>query len=84
MGYNETREYLGLKVKIIESSDESQRGLTGIVYNETKNTFQIKTKKGLKRVTKKGKIFMFNDEFVVEGDNINYRPEDRIKICWGI
>jgi len=84
MGQNETREYLGLKVDIVESSDDSQRGISGVIYNETKNTFVIKTKSGLKKIAKKGKIFMFNNEFYVNGDKINYRPEDRIKACWGI
>ena len=86
MGRPEVIEYLGLDIEIIESGDESQRGLKGKVYNETKNTFVIKTKNGLKRVGKKGKKFMFVNEkekIYVDGDKINYRPEERIKACWG-
>jgi len=86
MGHPEVMEYLGLDIEIIESGDESQRGLKGKVYNETKNTFVIETKNGLKRVGKKGKKFMLMNEkekIYVDGDKINYRPEERIKACWG-
>lgn len=86
MGRPEVIEYLGLDIEIIESGDESQRGLKGKVYNETKNTFVIETKNGLKRVGKKGKKFMLMNEkekIYVDGDKINYRPEERIKACWG-
>ncbi|MDD4983508.1 MAG: ribonuclease P protein subunit [Candidatus ainarchaeum sp.] len=85
MGKKEIMEYLGLEIEIMESSDDSQKGIKGKVYNETKNVFVVECKDGLKTIPKKGKMFKFRngkEEYLVNGDKINYRPEERIKLCW--
>ncbi len=75
-------ELIGLKVKVIASKDKKQSGLLGNVVDETKNTLLIETKSGAKRVIKKTSKFRFyagKKSFVVEGIEINFRPDERIE-----
>ena len=74
-------ELIGLKVRIIKSTDSKQKGLNGSVIDETKNTLLLETSKGVKRVIKKSSTLRFyygGKSFVVEGREINFRPEERI------
>jgi len=75
-------EFIGLHVKIKESSDPGWKGRTGIIIDETKNTFLIEFKDQKKRIAKKIATFEFeiNDKkMTIKGSKIAYRPEDRIK-----
>jgi len=76
-------ELIGLKVKIEKSADSTQKSVSGMVVDETYNTFKIETK-GKERVIPKGNsIFMFTlpngMKVEVEGKILISRPEDRIK-----
>ena len=74
-------ELIGLKVKVTKSLDKKQRGLSGTVIDETKNTIVLDTKDGRKRVVKGISVFRFysgRKSFVVEGEEINFRPHERI------
>lgn len=76
-------ELIGLEVKINESSNKSQIGIKGKVVDETKNLLIIKTTKNIKKIQKKGAVFIFdlkNKKVKVNGDKIVARPEDRIKL----
>jgi len=75
-------ELIGLHVKIKECNDPSWQGKTGVVVNETKNTFLIKIDEKTKKIAKKIAKFEFEidgKKMILEGSNISYRPEDRIK-----
>ncbi len=75
-------EFIGQHVKIVECTDPNWKGQYGLIVDETKNTFQIKTNHGNKTIAKKTAIFEFktNDEkIIIDGKKIAYRPEDRIK-----
>lgn len=57
-------------------------GPSGIVVDETKNTFLVETPTGVKRVPKPGKRFLFrvgNTDVAIQGDDIMFQPEDRTK-----
>jgi ribonuclease P protein subunit POP4 len=72
-------EFIGKIVEIIESENKSLVGIKGRIVNETKNMFVIETGKGEKKVQKKICKFRFSKEgIVVDGEVINYRPEDRL------
>jgi len=77
-------ELIGLDAAIIISTDISQKGMHGKIVNETRNMIfieDVETAK-IKKIQKKGTVFEFNindKKITVKGDNINYRPEDRIK-----
>ena len=63
-------ELIGLKVKVLKSLDKKQKGLEGIVVDETKNTLIIETKDGIKWLVKKVSRFRFyvgRKSFIVDG-----------------
>ena len=75
-------ELIGLKAKVIKSTDKQQKGICGMVIDETKNTLVIDTDSGKKRVVKKASVFRFyagRMSFVVDGEEISFRPHERIE-----
>ncbi len=73
-------EFIGEKIKVIEAKNKALEGLEGEIYWETKNTFEVKTKKGIKKIPKMGTTFLFqNKNLKVKGDVILGRPEERLK-----
>jgi ribonuclease P protein subunit POP4 len=76
------RLFIGLDVSVSASTCPSQVGMRGRVVDETKNTITIE-RNGVERViAKAGCEFRFEEdgqEHVVSGNDIRFRPEDRIK-----
>ncbi len=74
-------ELIGRAVVVSESTDPSLVGLRGVVRDETRNTLVVETPKGDKRVPKHGAAFTFDAPGGqrVAGDDLLFRPEDRIK-----
>jgi ribonuclease P protein subunit POP4 len=76
-------ELIGLKVKVVKSSEKTQKGLTGVVIDETYNTLKLETEKGEKAVIKSNCVFIFTlpdkTKVQVDGKVLVGRPEDRIK-----
>lgn len=77
-------EFIGLKVKVVKSTNSSCVGLSGIVIDETRNTFRILHKDGGEKILiKENCVFHFTlpDKTVVEidGKALVGRPEDRVK-----
>ena len=75
-------EFIGLPVQIKDCKDPEWIGRTGFIIDETKNTFLLSMSFGIKRIAKKIAKFEFkfdDNKFEVNGKNIAYRPEDRIK-----
>ncbi|MBU4123933.1 MAG: ribonuclease P protein component 1 [Nanoarchaeota archaeon] len=76
-------ELIGLDVKVVESTNKSNIGLSGMIVDETSQTLRIKTKIGYKTIEKESSSFMFklgNKRVKVSGTRINMRPENRVKI----
>ncbi|MDE1860918.1 MAG: ribonuclease P protein subunit [Candidatus Micrarchaeota archaeon] len=75
-------ELIGLRVKVVKSLDKKQAGTSGTVIDETKNTIVIEARKGTKKVIKKISVFKFysgKHAFIVDGKEINFRPDERIE-----
>jgi ribonuclease P protein subunit POP4 len=75
-------ELIGLKVKVVEAKNKTQRGIEGKVVNETLQTIKIETEIGEKTIPKKGSIFEFelkNKKVKIQGNVIIAKPEDRIR-----
>lgn len=72
-------ELVGLKAEITESTDETQRGISGRITDETKSMLEIDGKK----VEKKSCKFLFElpdgTEVELDGKLIDERPEERIE-----
>ncbi|MFA5382722.1 MAG: ribonuclease P protein subunit [Candidatus Micrarchaeia archaeon] len=75
-------ELIGLDVEITKSISKPYMGIKGKIIDEKKNVFLIETQNGEKIIPKKGCVFQFkvgNQKMNVEGEEICYSPEDRIK-----
>ena len=74
-------EFIGKHVTIQECSDPNWVNKSGIIIDETKNTFVIEIGDKKKRIAKNTAVFKFEDyeETILEGSRLTYRPEDRIK-----
>jgi len=74
-------ELIGLQVEVVAALNEASVGLKGKVVDETQKTLVIRDASTLKRVFKKGTTFKFklpDEEVEVEGDEIAFRPWERI------
>lgn len=75
-------ELIGLKVRVMKSLDKRQVGIQGTVIDETKNTLVIEANKEIRRIIKKISVFKFyagKKTFIVDGEEINFRPHERIE-----
>ncbi|MCL5419295.1 MAG: ribonuclease P protein subunit [Candidatus Marsarchaeota archaeon] len=84
MGYDNRNivlnELIGLKVRVLRSSDKKQRGLSGLVVDETRNMIVVETDGGAKRIVKKSSTFRFyagGAHFDVPGPEICFRAVER-------
>jgi len=74
-------ELIGLQVEILRATDPGQAHMAGRVVDETRNLLVIEASGVEKRIPKQGTRFRFQIQggIEVEGDEIRFRPEDRVK-----
>ncbi len=76
-------ELIGLHVTVVESNDETLKGRSGEVVDETKQTLRINFAKGVKIVPKANVTLKADvpdgQSVTIYGKKIMYRPEDRIR-----
>lgn len=74
-------ELIGLEVEVVRAPDPSQLHTTGRVVDETRNLLIVDVGGAEKRIPKPGARFRFRIQggIEVEGDDICFRPEDRVK-----
>jgi RNase P/RNase MRP subunit p29 len=75
---------IGLRTKILESSDSTLQGMVGTIVFETKNTILIRKDSIIKQVAKKAakKLQLQTSSCVcfISGSALIGRPEDRISL----
>ncbi len=75
------RDWIGLRIEVVDSPNSSEIGLKGMVVDETMKTLKIETGRGMRVVAKSRRVFeveVEDEKFRVNGDLITFRPEDRI------
>jgi len=75
-------ELIGRTVSIIECTDPTWVHQTGLIIDETQQTFLIEIDKKQKRIAKQTATFAFEyhgKKTIVKGSRLVYRPEERIK-----
>jgi ribonuclease P protein subunit POP4 len=74
-------ELIGLDVEVVMATDPTQERLRGRIVDETRNTLVLEVRGDEKRIPKSGSRFRFDIQGGVEvdGDEIRFRPEDRVK-----
>lgn len=76
-------ELIGVNMKVVNSENKSNIGINGRIVDETKNTISVKTPKGIKKLMKKQNTFQLesgNMKFIIKGELLMHRPEERIKL----
>lgn len=76
-------EFIGKKVVVQDAVNACYKNCKGTIIDETKELMIIKNEQGIKKIKKKGAIFVLelkNKKISIKGDIINKRPEERIKI----
>jgi len=79
-------EWIGLPVKVIESTDRAKIGIEGKVVDETKNLVVVDTGGCEKRLPKREVTFMVSlgdEKVLLHCNGFVQRPEDRIKYFGG-
>ena len=75
-------EFIGKHVCVKECSDPTFNKVSGIIIDETKNTFLIKTKNKKKMIAKNSALFEIEfkgTKVLIKGSRLIFRPEDRTK-----
>ncbi len=75
-------ELIGLRTKVVKSSNPNHELISGVVINESFQTFVIETENKKKMIPKKNSIFLFSlptGQVQVDGSMLYGRPEDRVK-----
>lgn len=71
-------------MEVVGSTNKFHVSIKGLVVDETKNLLVIETRKGIKKVQKKGTRFIFTipdgKKVKINGIKIAVRPEERIKL----
>ena len=75
-------ELIGLKCKVVRSSNPEIKGIEGTVIDETKNMITIEKNDKRTKVPKKDATFQFELEksVSVNGKQLIGRPEDRVNL----
>ena len=77
------QELIGLKIVVKTSPDPNIRGLAGIVRDETRNTLKVEARGRILTIPKRDAFFLVElgsgQSTVLNGNQLAFRPEDRIK-----
>ena len=71
-------EFIGRRLRVIESAHPPYRTMEGNVVDETQHTFMVRTQAGIRMIPKAGNTFLIDGKRI-DGRRIMFRPEDRIK-----
>lgn len=78
-------EFIGLFTKIIRSKNKNLIGMIGKIVDESRSTITIEINNEYKQIQKKHNIWKFffnndNQHIIIDGNEINKRPEERLFI----
>ncbi len=81
-------ELMGLGVEVTGSADRKQKGVRGMVVDETKNMLAIEQDNGkIVHIAKIGRTFRFKvcgERCEMDGRKIAFDPVERVKRCAGV
>ncbi len=79
LGSKYTEEYIGKQLEVIDSNQDAMKGITGKIIDETMKTFELDDGRILPKRENTFKVKNNEDEMILNGVKLTYRPEDRIK-----
>lgn len=78
-----SHELIGQHTEIVKSTNQFMVGLNGVIVDETRNMFTVKTGNNTKKIPKainSWKFVINGDKKIIEGNKITKRPFDRIGV----
>lgn len=78
-----SHELIGQYTEIVKSTNQFMVGLNGVIVDETRNMFTVKTNNNTKKIPKainSWKFVINGDKKIIEGNKITKRPFDRIGV----
>ncbi len=79
-------ELIGLKAKVVDSTDANKKGMKGVVVDETRNTLVFDCN-GIEKVVPKKEVKLEfelgKEKKTIDGKEIVCKPEQRTKTLWG-
>ena len=75
-------EFIGLHVHVIDARNEANKGIKGIVVDETRSMFTISTQRKEKKLIKHNvtlRVSIKGKTYDIDGSLLVGRPEDRLK-----
>ncbi len=76
-------ELIGLKATVVQSRNTTQEGLTGLIIDETKNTFSLRTTEGIKCVQKQYMLLRValpdSVDVIIDCSSLSVSPTRRVK-----
>lgn len=77
------QDFIGIQLTVTSANDPTLKDLTGTIRDETRNTLRVEAHGKLLTLPKAGTIFNLRLDngniFKVNGNEVIYRPEDRVK-----
>ncbi len=70
-------EFIGKNIEVISEKEDMM--FKGIVLDETQHSFKIANNNKIKTILKKNNKFKIQNSEIINGSDIEMRPEDRIK-----
>ena len=80
MGECMTCEFIGRQVVVVDASNKSLKGVSGEVVGESRETLELLTRNGVKRILKRGVHLQFESGQIVDGSLVAVRSAERLKL----
>lgn len=77
-------EFIGLNLSVVSSPNATEKDIFGLIIDETKNTFLVKTGKGIKTLEKQYRLFRVTlsdgSSVNIDGSALSVSPSRRVSM----
>ena len=77
-------EFIGLSMSVVSSPNKSETGISGLIIDETKNTFSVQTDKGIKTLEKQHRLLRVTlpdgGSVKIDGNALSVSPSRRVSM----
>jgi len=77
-------EFIGLEMSVVSSPNITEKGMSGLIVDETKNTFSVETCKGIKTLEKQHRLLRVTlpdgVSVKIDGDVLSVSPSRRVSM----
>jgi len=77
-------EFIGLEMSVVSSPNPTENGMSGLIVDETRNTFSLQTGKGIKTLEKQHRLLRVTlpdgGSVKIDGDALSVSPSRRVSM----